>query len=357
MFARSTPSHTALRGTSPQRTVLLTGASGVVGHALLSRLREVNIICLVHRTPVSGPHFTSVRGDVSQPHLGLPVAEYTRLAARVDAVIHCAAITDFSRDDAALESTNVIGARHVQEFAAAADATLYHVSTAFVHASTEAERGRVAVRYAASKRAGEQSLRDRGLPHVILRPSVVIGDSSTGEIKAFQGIHKVAAALLSETIPMIPFDPSWRIDFVPCDYVADAIATVVEKGITSGEFWITSGENALSIEESVRLCVDFSEEVGSPISSPRFVPPDLYDRLIKPAFFDVLPRAVRMTIDRLLEFFAVYLASGQALPNSGTELAALGVAPPVNPTESFRASLRYFVEATGPAEISTRRVA
>jgi nucleoside-diphosphate-sugar epimerase len=357
MLARSTPLHAVLTSTTPQRTVLLTGASGVVGHALLSRLREVNIICLVHRTPVSGLHVTSVRGNVSQPHLGLPVDEYARLAARVDAVIHCAAITDFSRDDAALESTNVIGARHVQEFAAAADATLYHVSTAFVHAKTDAERGRVAVRYAASKRAGEESLRDRGLPHVILRPSVVIGDSWTGEIKAFQGLHKVAAALLSETIPMIPFDPSWRIDFVPCDYVADVIATVVEKEITSGEFWITSGEKALSIEDAVRLCVDFSGEVGAPISSPRFVPPDLYDRLIRPAFFDALPRAMRMTIDRLLEFFAVYLASGQALPSSRDELAALGVAPPVHPTQSLRSSLRYFVEATGTVEIPTRSVA
>src|SRR5437763_342804 len=34
----------------PRRTVLLTGASGVVGRALLERLRDVNVVCLVHRS-------------------------------------------------------------------------------------------------------------------------------------------------------------------------------------------------------------------------------------------------------------------------------------------------------------------
>ena len=38
-----------------RRTVLLTGASGVVGHALLPRLRDLDVVCLVHRSPVSGP--------------------------------------------------------------------------------------------------------------------------------------------------------------------------------------------------------------------------------------------------------------------------------------------------------------
>ena len=35
-----------------RRTVLLTGASGVVGRALLDRLRGAEVICLVHRSPV-----------------------------------------------------------------------------------------------------------------------------------------------------------------------------------------------------------------------------------------------------------------------------------------------------------------
>ena len=49
-----------------QRTVLLTGASGVVGRALLRRLRGFDVVCLVHRSPVSGPNVTAVPGDIAQ---------------------------------------------------------------------------------------------------------------------------------------------------------------------------------------------------------------------------------------------------------------------------------------------------
>ena len=76
-----------------RRTVLLTGASGVVGRALLQRLRDVDVICLVHRSPVSGPNVTTVLGDIARPMLGLADQAYRELAAKADAVNHCAAVT------------------------------------------------------------------------------------------------------------------------------------------------------------------------------------------------------------------------------------------------------------------------
>jgi len=54
-----------------RRIVLLTGASGVVGHALLRRLRDLDVVCLVHRSPVCGPDMTTVSGDIAQPMFGL----------------------------------------------------------------------------------------------------------------------------------------------------------------------------------------------------------------------------------------------------------------------------------------------
>ena len=73
--------------------------------------------------------------------------------------------------------------------------SLYHVSTAFVHTTVDGDRGRTAIGYASSKLAGEKVVRSSGVPHVILRPSVVIGDSDTGEIAAFQGLYQVVAGL------------------------------------------------------------------------------------------------------------------------------------------------------------------
>jgi len=195
------PTQIAWPDNAARRTVLLTGASGVVGRALLQRLRDFDVVCLVHRSPVCGPDLTTVRGDISEPMLGLGEQAYAELAARVDAVIHCAAVTSFNRTAGSLEATNIAGTQRVAAFAAAADAVLYHVSTAFAGTTAAGDRGRTAVGYAASKAAAEQVVRSSGVPHVIVRPSIVIGDSGTGEIAAFQGLHQVAAGMFAGISP------------------------------------------------------------------------------------------------------------------------------------------------------------
>jgi nucleoside-diphosphate-sugar epimerase len=334
------------------RTVLLTGASGVVGRALLQRLCGLDVVCLVHRTPVLGPDMTTVRGDVAEPMLGLAERTYAELAAKVDAVIHCAAITDFRRSDGTLEQTNVAGTGHVTAFAAAAKAVLYHVSTAFVHTTADGDRGRTAIGYASSKSAAEELVRSSGVPHVILRPSVVIGDSVTGEIGTFQGLHQVVAGMFAGMVPMIPFDPTWPIDFVPADVVADAIACVVKNRVSEGEFWISAGDRALRLDQGVAVVIEFARALGVGIDAPRFVPPDMFDRLIGPVFLDALPVKIRRNVLRMLEFFTTYLQSGETKPSSLDQLEALGVRPLPDQRESLRNSLKYWAAQQGyaPAE-------
>jgi len=338
-------------------TVLLTGASGVVGRALLRRLGDLDVVCLVHRSPVSGANVTTALGDIAQPMLGLAGQAHAELAAKVDAVIHCAAITDFNRSDGSLEATNVAGTGNVAAFAAAANAVLYHVSTAFVHTTADGDRGRTAVGYASSKAAAEQLVRSSGVPHVIVRPSVVIGDSVTGEIAAFQGLYQVAAGMFAGMVPMIPFDPGWPIDFVPADVVADAIACVVEHRVSEGEFWISAGDRALRLDEGVAVAVEFARALGVSIDEPRFVPPDMFDRLIGPVFLDALPAKIRRNVVRMLEFFTIYLRSGETKPSSLDQLAALGVRPLPDQRESLRNSLKYWAARHGYAPPETGRAA
>jgi nucleoside-diphosphate-sugar epimerase len=330
-----------------RRTVLLTGASGVVGRALLQRLRDADVVCLVHRSPVTGPNVTTVPSDITEPSLGLAEPAYAELAARVDAVIHCAAVTEFNRTDGSLEATNIAGTGHVAAFAAAAGAVLYHVSTAFVHTTADGDRGQTAVGYAASKLAAEQVVRSSGVPHVILRPSVVIGDSGTGEIAAFQGLYRVAAGLFTRVVPLIPFGPSWPIDFVPADVVADAIACVVENQVREGEFWLTAGERALRLDEAVAIGVELAREMGVRVDMPRFVPPETFDRLIGPVFLAALPGKIRRNVLRLLEFFTTYLQSGEVKPSSMDEVVALGARPLPDQRESLRRSLQYWAARSG----------
>jgi len=340
-----------------KRTVLITGASGVVGAALLTRLRGLDVVCLVHRSPVTAPNVRTLRGDIAQDRLGMAAPAYDALVRQVDTVIHCAAVTDFNRTDGTLETTNIAGTGNVVEFAAAAGAVLYHVSTAFVHTTADGERGRTAAGYAASKSAGEELVRASGVRHVILRPSVVIGDSDTGAIAAFQGLHHVAAGIFAGMVPMIPFDPSWPIDFLPCDVVADAIACVVENGVTHGEFWISAGDRALRLDEGVAICVDLARELGLSVDVPRFVPPEMFDRLIGPVFLEALPARIRQSVTRMLEFFTTYLRSGETKPSSLDELAGLGMQPLPDLRESLRTTLLYWAHAKGYPQADTARVA
>jgi len=340
-----------------RRTVLLTGASGVVGRALLQRLRDLDVVCLVHRSPVSGPNVTTAPGDIAEPMLGLAKQDYVELAAKADAVIHCAAVTDFGRADGSLESTNITGTENVAAFAAAADAVLYHVSTAFVHTTADGARGRTAIGYASSKSAAEDLLRSSGVPHVILRPSVVIGDSVTGEIAAFQGLHQVVAGMFAGTVPMIPFDPGWPIDFVPADVVADAIACVAENGVSEGEFWISAGDHALRLDEGVEVVVEFARTLGVSIDTPRFVPPDMFDRLIGPVFLDALPTRIRRNVLRMLEFFTTYLQSGETKPSSLDQLVSLGMTPLPDQRESLRSTVKYWAAQKGYLQPETEQAA
>jgi nucleoside-diphosphate-sugar epimerase len=334
----------------------LTGASGVVGQGLLPRLRDADVVCLVHRTPVQHHDVTNVHGDLTQPRMGLSEAGYRALARKVDAVIHCGAVTHFARADDALQATNVEGTREVLDFVERAGATLLHVSTAFLHAEADGERGRTSVTYAASKRAGEELVRASRLRQVILRPSIVVGDTRTGHVSAFQGLYMVAGAIVSGLVPLIPFDPAWTIDFVPNDVVADAIATVLEAELTDAELWITAGEDAMRLDDAVALFTDLAAQWGVSVDRPRFVPPETFDRLIAPVFLDALPRRIRLTVLRLLDFFAAYLASDGPMPSSMAQLRRLGAVALPDPRATLVTSLDYWAAATGriPARPQTQ---
>jgi nucleoside-diphosphate-sugar epimerase len=338
-------------------TVLLTGASGLVGQALLDAMGGRDVICLNHRTPVNRTGVKTVQGDLMQPNLGLADDDYRALANQIDAIIHCAAVTDFNRRDGSLETTNVAGTEKIIALAQAADARLYHVSTAFLHAKADGERGKTAVGYADSKRAAEELVLSSSVPHVMLRPSVVIGDSRSGVVSTFQGLYLVAGAIFAGFVPLIPFDRTWPIDFLPRDVVADAITAVVDSELRSGEFWITAGTKALSLERAVGLCVGLANQLGTPVDDVRFVPPEMWDRLIAPVFLETLPLRVRRTVTRLLEFFAAYLCVDDALPSDLDRLEGLGAKPLPDQEATLLTSLRYWADATGKVKRHRAEVA
>ncbi|MFF2118556.1 SDR family oxidoreductase [Kitasatospora sp. NPDC058184] len=289
--------------------VLLTGASGVVGQAVLERLTDRTVVCLTHRKPVSGSRVVGLRGDLTRPYLGLDRTVYEDLADRVDAVVHCAAVTGFSVDAGPTNDLNVRGSAAVLAFARRAGATLQHVSTAFVARHDLARDGGGGARpevYLDSKRLAERAVLDSDVAANVIRPSVVIGDAVTGRISQFQGLHAIAGALLRGALPMLPLQPDARIDFVPQDLVADVIVGLVRAGTTGGEYWVTGGEAAPTAERIVELGLDLGRRFGLEPDAPRFVSPDMVERLIRPVFIASLPKAQQRRLDDMLAMTALF---------------------------------------------------
>src|SRR3954471_1635435 len=112
--------------------VLVTGASGVVGSALHTVVgeREVRLLPLQHRTPVEG--LEAVVGDLLAIRLGMSDSAYRELVARVDVVLHAAAITDFGAGAGRTDGLNVEGTKRVLDLAAEAGARVLYTSSAFV---------------------------------------------------------------------------------------------------------------------------------------------------------------------------------------------------------------------------------
>lgn len=328
------------------RTVLLTGAAGVVGNALLSHWRGRRVVCLTHRAAVPAE---CVRGDLRRPSLGLSSATRRRLARQVDAVVHCAAVTDFNADPADVQRINVDGTRAVADLAADAGVPLYYLSTAFVARTGHAldDTGDAAADpgpYLRSKHAAEQLVRESGATATIIRPSLVIGDSRSGEMAKFQGLHALAGAILRGMLPLVPLRAEDRIDMVPQDRLAGAIAALVDAGTTGGEYWITAGDRALTAQDTVDLTVQAGRRVGVAVDPPRLVDPEMVDRLIRPVFVEPLPDAARRRFDDLTAMTALF-TTGAALPSNLDEVTGCASLTTDEVATAYRRSVEHLARS------------
>ena len=334
---------------STRRKLFLTGASGVVGRALLKQLPADEVICLTHREPVSTLGVDEVRGNIGERRLGLAEDVFRALTDRIGCIVHAAAVTKFSQPAENITGTNIDGTRHVLELAQAAGVPLYFVSTAFVHPIRGLAGTAVPNAYELSKRSAEEIIRSSGHPATIVRPSMIVGDSKTGEIDRFQGFHQILELVLRGRAPLLPGVPDSYIDFVPQDVVADMILSLVRAGVVNRDYWLTAGPRAPRLQHLLNLAVAKASHIfGRPLAVPRLVKPALLERFPQPNLRSAQPAATRMAYQQL-SHFAKYLSIVEPLPTSLPSL-------PFDPDQAFASNIRYWCARNGRAEIAAARV-
>ncbi|MEC3956858.1 SDR family oxidoreductase [Nocardia sp. CDC153] len=304
-----------------KKTILLTGAAGVVGRALIDELApDFDIVCMRHRTPVADVRVSEFGGSFDEPRLGMSADDYAVLVRRVDAIVHAAAATSWKEDPARIREVNLGGPTALLRLAEQASVPLYFLSTAFV-ANPPAANGHSpgAAAYVHSKIEAEELVRSHPAASVILRPSIITGDSVDGRMSQFQGIHAVLGAIVRGAAPMIPMPADALIDFVPQDLVAAVIGKLLREGVETGEFWLTAGDQSLNARDIMDLCMGLAAELGLATKEPRLIPTEAVDRLIIPLLEDSLPPKLAAKFRDLLEFSWLF-QSAEPLPNSLPEL-------------------------------------
>ncbi len=192
-----------------------------------------------------------VTGDVSAPLFDWDKAEWDRLTGAHDLLIHCAATVRFDLDDETYRRVNTGGAANAIEFARSGNMPILHVSTAYVCGTRNGpilETDRVPDRgfangYEASKASAEKLVRASGIPFAIARPSIVVGESTTGLIRQFDTTYAAFKLIAEGRVNHMPARSDASLDFVPLDHVAAGITALAQnmRRANGGAYHLVSG--------------------------------------------------------------------------------------------------------------------
>lgn len=340
-----------------RQTVLVTGASGVVGRAVVAELRKCRVIGLVHSDANLSGVDEVLPSDLTQPWLGLGERRWRRLAAEVDSIVHSAALTQWGQPYERYAAINVEGTRRVAELALAAGAPVHLQSTCFVHAIERGAAGQlnpanVVAPYITSKLAAERVLADSGVSHSIFRPTNLVGDSRTGASSQPQIVQQISDWLARGKAPYVPVHPGNLIDVAPLDVLAIAVARAVETGATGGPFWVTYGADGMTIEQTLDIIGEHARAHGREIPRTPVVNPDEPF----PVPLDAIPPRSRNYIKVLIDVSEVTRGCGGVLPSSLPLLQEQFGVPAVSDTEAYRRSLEFWwAERNGSRQVVEAR--
>ncbi|WP_054813941.1 SDR family oxidoreductase [Nocardia arizonensis] len=242
---------------------IVTGGTGFLGRRVVQRLLDSDSAAIVHvlvraeslakfhelATGWTGSERVfALVGDLTADRLGLRTS-----APKADHVVHLGAVYDLTADEQTARRANVEGTRAVLDLARECGAVLHHVSSIAVagdHRGAFFEEDfdlgqNLTSPYHRTKFAAEKIVRaSSGVRWRIYRPSIVVGDSRTGEMDKIDGPYyffPAIAALAGLPELPIPLPDLGATNIVPVDYVAAAmVALIGRRGLDRRTFHLVN---------------------------------------------------------------------------------------------------------------------
>ena len=158
-----------------------------------------------------------------------------------------------------------------------------HISTAYVAGgkrgvvsenSLTSEYGFLS-NYEKTKFESEVEVRKSKFDVSVFRPSMIVGESSTGYIKTFNTVYVPLRLYLSGKLKIIPVSRSMKINLVPVDYVADSVAKLTfDSRAVNKTFHLTAPAESLpTLEELIEFVKKWStENLGVRLNNPIYLP-------------------------------------------------------------------------------------
>ncbi|HEY6100089.1 MAG TPA: SDR family oxidoreductase [Anaeromyxobacter sp.] len=346
------------------RVHFVTGYPGFIGKRLVRRLAADlrgpdRLVLLVQEknvraaredlAAIGASRAEVVEGDLEQMHLGLAGAEFKELARELTDVWHLAARSHLGAGRSEMRRVNVEGTRNMLDLALAAKRLrrFSHFSTAYVSGDRvgviledELAMGqRFHNTYEETKFQGELLVRraQAEIPATVFRPSIVVGDSRTGEIDRFEGPYALAILLVASPVAVplpLPGDAVAPLNVVPVDFVVEAACSIAENPSGAGRTVHLVDPSPLSARRVYEMIAERAGKKLPPVSMPA----RLFQGLLQLPLLQRLVRTHRPAIE-YVNHLAIYNCRNLLELLEGTGIRC----PPIT---SYLDRLIEFVQAT-----------
>jgi nucleoside-diphosphate-sugar epimerase len=251
--------------------LLLTGANGVVGSALVRALAQgwpadTEVVGVFSSAESEAAFATRI--GLAAERMRPVVCDLTAASAVADltaelgpaartVVVHAAASVAWNRSLEEMWGPNVDATRSVAEFARSSStvARMIYISSAYAGYSGARHRNS----YEATKIAAETLLREEfpDLEPATFATSLVVGSSVDGQVDGFHGIYPLLS-MIAEGVPFLVGSRTARIDLVPVDWVAAELLALVRAALAgrrSEDVVAAAGSASLTLPRLVAVAV------------------------------------------------------------------------------------------------------